>query len=124
MLKQSLAFLLLICHVNFFMFVAQVDEVDAFDSHGCRINDVNSLVEYINDVLLDNNGKSRPDEDDDTARYFHLNKLNVFSSVKPVIESEHSSGGVKSKETFPPYNSRKLLSVFFDVVTPPPRFMS
>ena len=32
MIQKSLAFLLLLSHINFFMFIALVDEVDAYDA--------------------------------------------------------------------------------------------
>jgi hypothetical protein len=124
MLQKPLAFLLLISHINFFMFIAQVDEVDAYDNKGCRINDINSLTQYIDDVILGHNNKPRPDEDDDNARYFHIVKLNGYSFSKQVILSEQKTCIIKTKKTFPLYSAQKLNPVFYDVVTPPPRVVA
>jgi hypothetical protein len=121
MLRKPLAFLLLICHVNFFMFIAQVDEVDVYDTHGCRINDVNSLAEYVNDVILHRN-KPRQDEDDNNARYFHPGKLAGYSFSQQVVVSKPAD--VKNKMTYPSINTQKIFSIFYDVATPPPKGLS
>lgn len=105
------------------MFIAQVDEVDAYDSEGHRVNDINTLAQYISDVLLNHKNKSRPDEDDDNARYFHIVKLNGHSFNKQVIESEQKDYSIIQKLTFPHYNTRIPISIVFDVVTPPPRLL-
>jgi hypothetical protein len=124
MFRKPLALLLLLSHVNFFMFIAQVDEVDAYDAHGCRVNDVNSLAEYINDVLTNNKSKSRPDEDDDNARYFHIIRLPGVCLPRQVsIAVTETSNDTDLNYSFCA-NDKKQLSVFFDVVTPPPRLFS
>ena len=121
MLRNPLVFLLLVCHVNFFMFIAQVDEVDTYDATGRRINDINSLAEYINDVILHQN-KPRPDEDDNNARYFHPVKLAGYSFSQQVVVSKPTE--VKSRITYPSINTQKILSIFYDVATPPPKGLS
>lgn len=121
MLKHLIAAILLISHINFSMFIAQVDEVDTYDTNGNRINDINSLTEYINDIVLHHRNTPRSDEDDNNARYFHLIKLTGYFFSQPVTVSGSKPADVKSKTTFPYINTQKLLSVFYDVVTPPPK---
>jgi hypothetical protein len=121
MLKKPLAFLLLISHINFFMFIAQVDEVDAYAADGHRINDINSLAEYINDVVLHNQDKPRDDEDDDNARYFHPGNLADYSLGQPVIVSGLKIGEEVREKSFPRVNDQNIHSIFYDVITPPPR---
>jgi hypothetical protein len=122
MLQKPLAFLLLISHINFFMFIAQVDEVDAYASDGSRISDINSVAEYINDIVLHHPNKTRNDEDDDNARYFHLVKLADYSFNNQVILSGSKTVEAEREKTFPCMDEQDLHSVFYDVVTPPPRF--
>ena len=105
------------------MFIAQVDEVDTYASNGSRINDINSLAEYIHDIILHHQNKSRDDEDDDNARYFHLVKLADYSFTQQIAISGTKPDGIKAKQDFPYIKAQKLLSVFYDVVTPPPRFI-
>jgi hypothetical protein len=105
------------------MFIAQVDEVD-YDAKGHRINDINSLAEYVHDVILKRGDKPREDEDDDNARYFHIVKLASYSLGPQVIILPGSrSKEADDKRTLPFNTNQKLHSVFYDVVTPPPRFI-
>jgi hypothetical protein len=106
------------------MFIAQVDEVDAYDSKGCRVNDINSLVEYVNDILLDHKGPSRPDEDDDNARYFHIIKAFDFSISQQVVVKNPGWLNATEQQHFPGINSGKPVPAFYDVVTPPPKFIA
>ncbi|MDP4263685.1 MAG: hypothetical protein Q8941_14250 [Bacteroidota bacterium] len=124
MFRHILSLILLLSHVNFFMFIAQVDEVDAYDANGCRINDINSLVEYVHDVILHQKGKPRPDEDDDNARYYHLVKAFDSSFSQQVIASEHNPVNPKDKDRFPGLSTGQPDPVFYDVVTPPPEPIS
>jgi hypothetical protein len=73
-LKDLIALILLLAHVNFSMLIAQLDETDAYDQSGQQREDVNSIVEYLADAL---HIKHKPlkDSDDDNARYFHASKF-------------------------------------------------
>lgn len=119
MFRRPLALLLLVAHVNFFMCIAQVDEVDAYTPAGQRINDINSLAEYINDVVLKHNDKNREDEDDDNARYFHMAKVD-YNFSQPVT-APCSKNYEESKSSFPLVDDDDLHPVYFEVITPPPR---
>jgi len=44
---KIIAFIVLVSHINFSMFIAQIDEVDVFDKNGQQREDVNSLIEYL-----------------------------------------------------------------------------
>ena len=95
--------------------------MDAYASDGSRISDINSVAEYVNDIVLHNQNKSRDDEDDDNARYFHLVKLADYSFNNRVILSVSKTIETERENTFPCMNDQDLHSVFYDVVTPPPR---
>jgi len=116
-LKNLLAFILLLAHVNFSMFIAQVDEVDAYDKTGQQKEDVNSLVQYLADAL---HIKHKPlkDSDDDNARYFHASKFDDYNfSLLGVIRKEFFSTPIK----FPPYFVKPASSIFLDIQAPPPK---
>ena len=121
MFQKPLAFLLLLSHVNFFMFIAQVDEVDAYDSKGCRINDINTLCQYIDEVVLNHHSKPRPDEDDDNARYFHIVKLSGYTFNRLGFEIDSKPCRNNKRATYPLYIAKKPFAVTFEVLTPPPR---
>lgn len=121
MWRNIFAILFLTMHVNVTMFIAQVDEVDTYDARGKRQNDINTLGEYIHDILLHHNKKSRPDEDDDTARFcqivtmplydgHHFKQKNSSEEITPINEQEYAL-----------YKVNKLLSPILEIHIPPPR---
>ena len=100
------------------MFIAQVDEVDAYDKSGQQKEDVNSLVEYLADAF---HIKHKPlkDSDDDNARYFHASKFDDYNfSQLGVIKREYFLTG---KIKFPPYFEKLDNSVSLDIQGPPPK---
>lgn len=120
MLRHFFAALLLISHINVAMFIAQVDEVDVFDAKGRPINDINTLSEYIHDVLLHKPNKPRQDEDDDNARYFQASSspLYDFHQFKVKISPDHSA--VEKKE-YSLFKENKWFSPVLEISVPPPK---
>jgi hypothetical protein len=100
------------------MFVAQIDEADAFDKAGQQKEDVNSLVEFLANAF---HIKHKPlkDSDDDSARYFHASKFDDYNfSQLGVIKKEYFFTG---KIKFPPYFEELINSDFLDIQGPPPK---
>lgn len=100
------------------MFIAQLDEVDAYDQNGQQKEDVNSLVEYLADAF---HIKHKPlkDSDDDNARYFHASKFDDYNfSQLGVVKKEYFFTG---KLKFPPYFEKPAASIFLDIQGPPPK---
>ncbi len=105
-------------HLNYFMFIPQVDEQTIYDKNGVAVNDINSLSEFFSDVIL-HKKEHRKDEDDNNARYFHgikssCNRVPQLSPVKPV--------GCDPDSHICPYGfSAKPLSPYHEVIKPPPK---
>ena len=117
-MKKILAFILLLSHVNFAMFIAQVDERDVFDKSGRQNEDVNSLVQYI-DVIILKHDRHTQDSDDDNARYFHAAKFDDYGfSQTGAIKKEYFFVGITK---FPPSIEKKLNSICLDIQGPPPK---
>ena len=117
-MKNLFAFILLLAHVNFSMFIAQLDEEDAYDRNGQQKEDVNSLVQFIAESF---HIKHRPlkDSDDDNARYFHASKFDEYNfSLLAVIKKEYFFTG---KTKFPPYIEKLTNSIIPDIQGPPPK---
>ena len=122
MLRKVLAFLLLISHMNTSMFLPQVTEQDAYDSTGSPINDINSVFEFVNVVVLGHHQNPPVDEDDDNGQNFHLIKmvnycfLPYFTEIheKPAIDTETIA-------VFPYFNENKTEPGFFSIQVPPPK---
>ncbi len=105
-------------HLNYFMFIPQVDEQTLYDKNGVAVNDINSLSEFVSDVIL-HNKEHRKDEDDNNARYFHgikstCNTVPRLSAVRPFTFNPDSH--------LCPFDiSAKPLSPFHEVIKPPPK---
>ena len=115
---KIIAFIVLLSHLNFSMFIAQIDEVDVFDKSGQQREDVNSLVEYLANTF---HIKHKPfkDSDDDNARYFHAVKLPNCIIPQPIVAKEDNLN--LSDKSFPLYIEQKLISFSLDVQGPPPK---
>ncbi|HEV7621700.1 MAG TPA: hypothetical protein VGO09_08205 [Flavisolibacter sp.] len=117
-MKKLLTFIILISHINFSMFIAQVDEVDIYDKYGQQKEDVNSLIQYVA-VLCNFKHKPLKDTDDDNARYFHLVNLD-YSFFNDQLTDEKKTFVNIEKVKYAPYIKNKLSTVFFDIQSPPP----
>ncbi len=119
-MKKVLAFVVLLSHINFGMFIPQVDELDMYDGNGQQMDDINSLFEYLDYVVIGNKDDSPQDEDDDTARYFSMAKLTNYSFCQQIIERRKDYSAASQKKTYPLYIIPGLNSRNDDIVSPPP----
>ncbi|MGZ3847161.1 MAG: hypothetical protein ACXVLT_09290 [Flavisolibacter sp.] len=122
-MKKLLAILILLYHVNFFMFIPQLDEVDQYDSKGMPIDDINSLTGYIDQTILGHKHSSPQDEDDDNARYFQLIDVNGYNFQQQIIESIQGHFIPANKTRYPSTIEKKICTVHRDITTPPPRYL-
>lgn len=115
---KFMAFIVLVSHLNFSMFIAQIDEVDVFDKSGQQREDINSLVEYLATTF---HIKHKPikDSDDDNARYFHVVKLPNCIVPLPIVTKEDNFNF--DNKIFPLYIEKKLISLSLDIQGPPPK---
>ena len=115
---KIIAFIVLVSHINFSMFIAQIDEVDVFDKNGQQREDVNSLIEYLANTF---HVKHKPlkDSDDDNARYFHVIKLPSCIIPQPIVEKENNFHFID--KSFSLYIEKKLISLSLDIQGPPPK---
>lgn len=119
-MKRLAVILLLISHINFSMFIAQVDEVDVFGATGEQLPDVNSLTDYLANLLVSNPENPKKDTDDDSARYFHIVKIDsqLFNQQFTVINQPVREAGKST--SYPDLVKGKLPIIFFEISSPPP----
>lgn len=119
-MKKLVAILILISHLNFSMFIPQVDEIDPVDANGCKYNDVNSLYEFIDEIVTGHTAAAPRDEDDDTGRFYHVVKIDNYCFTPCIMSLKRPELAGNRKTSFPKYKAVRLPSVFFDVSCPPP----
>jgi hypothetical protein len=123
MLKKILAYILLFAHINTSMFIPQMDEeVDTYDSAGNQVDDINTLIEFIDQDVLGHYDNSPEDEDDDTGRPLHAIKI-VDYSYHPFFEEAQTKVAVKEKRAivFTGYVEHKPTAGFTSILIPPPK---
>ncbi|MDQ6609573.1 MAG: hypothetical protein M3Y85_07110 [Bacteroidota bacterium] len=102
------------------MFIAQVDETDIYDSSGQQVNDINSVVEWLQaSFSTDKVAKHKQDSDDDNARYYHALKQDHFSPQPFTILKKNSSPG--SSEFPKAVDDTKLSAGYLAIQSPPPK---
>lgn len=77
-MKQLLAFILLLSHINTSMFFPVVVEQDIFNKHGVQVDDINSIVEYVAQDVMGQELSKPDDEDNDQPQYYHLSTLQNY----------------------------------------------
>ncbi|MBO9204722.1 MULTISPECIES: hypothetical protein [Niastella] len=123
MLRKLLAYILLFAHINTSMFIPQMDEeVDMYDNAGNQIDDINTLIEFIDQDVLGHYDTSPEDEDDDTGRPLHVIKI-VDYSYHPYFEELQTKVAIKEKPEviFTGYVEHKLTAGFKNILLPPPK---
>lgn len=121
MWRNLFAILFLTTHVNVTMFIAQVDEVDTYDAKGRRQNDINTLGEYIHDIILHHSKKQRPDEDDDTARYCQVSSNTLYDFHQYKVKTASDDLLNDQKKEYSLFIESKWHSLFLDILSPPPK---
>jgi len=117
-MKKVLAFLVLLSHMNTSMFLPQLPEVDAFDGGGRKLDDINSVVEYVGVAL--GYDTTPDDEDDDTGQAFHIAKVPNYFLFQPVSIVRVENTSQSNATHFAEYRSDKIKPISIDILTPPP----
>lgn len=113
------AAILLLSHVNFSMFIAQIDEKDIYDAAFQEVQDINSLSEYLQNVFSHHKDHNKhKDTDDDNARYFHALKPHFF--LQPTVLGKKESS-LPLYKNLPLKDETALASGFSKLDSPPPK---
>lgn len=120
-MKKVVAFILLLCHMNTSMFLPQVAESDRFDSSGQQIDDINSVVEYVDQIILGHRDRTPEDEDNDDGQNFTLATNINYYVDQPFVVLEHPEFEKAGKRNFFEYSVPKISFVSYDIVVPPPK---
>jgi hypothetical protein len=101
------------------MFLPQGAEVDCYDKNGQQIDDINSVVEYVEVAL--GYDHTADDEDDDSGQNFHIVKAfdYYFEQKVVVLETEK----VQVEQSVTRHFDHAVLytqTCYLDIPTPPP----
>lgn len=109
---------MLLMHMNYFMFLPQVEETDSYDASGQQTDDINSVVEYVRVVFgLD---KTADDEDDDSGNNFTLVKTCDYF-YQQQITTLATPGFIELRNrVYGEYKGLSPLFTSYDIISPPP----
>jgi hypothetical protein len=117
-MKKLAVFILLLVHVNYFMFLPQRDEVDSYDANGVQTEDINSLTEYIRVIL--GYDTTPDDEDDDKGDNFTLVKICDYFFQQQVSFLKTPLLTEIAVKYFYEVNDKKPKGISYDIISPPP----
>jgi hypothetical protein len=106
--------------MNTSMFLPQVAENDVYDKSGNQVDDINSVVEYVYEVVLGHKAVNPTDEDDDNGQNFNVVRAGDFYCQQPVLIITDKEFLQKPAEEFGTYIDNKTATISFDILTPPP----
>ncbi|MVT08117.1 hypothetical protein [Chitinophaga tropicalis] len=121
-MKRIFAYILLFIHINTMMFVPVADEKDVYDAYGRQIGDINTVFDFVDQVLLGNSNVVIEDEDDDMAHYFtgsygitcYLHQQEQFTITRKEPTARELA------VAYPLLPVQKPLTMAYDILTPPP----
>ena len=121
MLRNLVIFIVLLVHINGSMFLPQVAEQDIYDAQGTQQKDINTVIEYVSEVILGKHDKDPIDNDNDDGQNFHLIKIVDYYFQLGFTDIKHKSLTAASKQPFPIFTEEKLPPVTLDILAPPPK---
>lgn len=121
-MARYFAYILLFIHVNTTMFVPVADEKDVYDAFGRQINDINTFLGLIDQMILGNNEITTQDEDDDLAHFFtgSAGVTCYVSNVQEIVLTREEPSTVDLAVAYPRLQAQKISTVAYDILTPPP----
>jgi len=121
-MTKVFSYILLFLHIATTMFIPVADEKDIFDARGRQINDVNTIFDFVNHVVLGNTEVTQQDEDDDQPHYFTGSSSVSYYIANPeqitCTRQEPSTNDLAV--AYPLLAVKKPLAIAYEILTPPP----
>jgi hypothetical protein len=87
MFKRVIIYSILLLYANAMLFLPKAAGVDIYDTRDHKKDEINSLFEYIYQIVLGNKDKTPEDEDGNTSGDCFLQKINI-GQVYQVVNIE------------------------------------
>jgi len=119
---KTIAYILLFVHVSTSLFIPVVEENDVYDVSGRQIDDINTIFEYVDQVLLGHTDLTPEDEDDDQPHFFtSSSSISYYISGQEQVVCAVNEPTTKGLAVaYPRLPVQKTSSVAYDILTPPP----
>lgn len=120
MLKKLFAFIILLAHMNYAMFIPQLEETDSFDDMGVQVDDINSFSEFVDEVMLGNKDTTPEDEDNDNGFWLNTVKAEQYCFEQFTVEIIKPGDDTGINREYPVYEVGKLKPIYQELICPPP----
>ncbi len=120
MLKKLFAFTVLLAHINYAMFIPQLEETDSFDDMGVQVDDINSFSEFVDEVVLGNKDTTPEDEDNDNGFWLNTVKAEQYCFEQITVEVMKPGEDTGSNREYPVFKLGKLKPIYRELICPPP----
>ena len=122
-MKNVFALLLVVCHLNSTMFLPQTTGVAIYDRQGAEQDEINSLTEYVAQVLLGRRDDSPEDEDDEN------DMINSFNAVAYSWEPSYNdllneAPVVLIRQVFSRHHLYRIVVRGGNIYLPPPKIIA
>ena len=102
------------------MFIPHLDERDIYDNNGRQMDDINTVAEYIDQVLLDHPDNIPEDEDDDSAQNFSADHIDYYCQ-QPYAVIDLTALPKILPQLFALRPAERMPDRYFEIVVPPPK---
>jgi hypothetical protein len=119
---RLLSWILLLVHLNTTLLSPCVHEVDSYDRNGRLLDDINSVVEYVHQIVLGHNDNTPEDEDKGKAPFSTVLKMPVYCLVvcREAAPANAVSAILNFKRSYPLLPDPGVLRRSVDILSPPP----
>jgi len=102
------------------MFLPQLQETDSYDVNGKQEDDINSLYEYIDQIVLDNKDDTPEDEDNDNPQDYTVVQAISFYCDEHFFQIEVLVPTFQATNNFTHSHNSAITSITYDIISPPP----
>ncbi len=102
------------------MFLPQLQETDSYDVNGKQEDDINSLYEYIDQIVLDNKDDTPEDEDNDNPQDYTVVQVISFYCDQHFFQIEVVVPKIQTTNNFAHSHIDTITSITYDIISPPP----
>lgn len=121
-MRTFFTYLVLILHINTTMFFPVAEESVAFDMKGRPVDDVTSIVEFVDQVLLEHQDQTpRDKEEDHREHFFNAFKCGLYITTQKIVYAQQPVFEIASTAQYSELEENSFPIVSYDILTPPPK---
>jgi len=121
-MRNVLIYLVLIIHINTTMFFPVVEETVRYDMKGKPVDDVTSVVEFVDQVLLEHKDDTPCDrEEDNREHFFSAFKCGFYLSPQQILYTQKQTFEPEPVIEYSETRQNAVSIVSYDILTPPPK---